>query len=67
MKQLLIAGIIIGLIFAIGFFLDIPENTRDITSFEECAAKYPVMQSYPGQCRTSDGTLFIEDIGESLF
>ena len=33
-----------------------------IASFEECvAAGYPVMESYPRQCRTPDGTLFIED------
>src|SRR3989344_2601372 len=33
-----------------------------IASFEECvAAGYPVMESYPSQCRTPDGTLFVED------
>lgn len=67
MKQLLIAGVIIGFILAIGYFFDIPRDTGSVTNFEECAKKYPVTQSYPGQCRTLDGTLFIEDIGESLF
>lgn len=34
-----------------------------ITSFEECAAAgYPIAESYPRQCRTSDGSLFIEEI-----
>src|SRR3989344_618363 len=33
-----------------------------IASFEECVeAGYPIMESYPRQCRTPDGTLFIED------
>lgn len=31
----------------------------DIASFEECAAAgYPVMESYPEQCRTPDGRTF---------
>jgi hypothetical protein len=29
-----------------------------IDTFEECAAKYPVMESYPEQCRTPDGRIF---------
>ena len=35
---------------------------KSITSFEECANLYDVMESYPRQCRTSDGTLFVEDV-----
>lgn len=35
----------------------------DITSFDECvAAGYPVMESYPRQCRTPDGPTFTEII-----
>lgn len=31
-----------------------------IRNFEECAAAgYPVMESYPEQCRTPDGRLFV--------
>ncbi|UCD03475.1 MAG: hypothetical protein JSV63_04185 [Candidatus Aenigmatarchaeota archaeon] len=38
-----------------------------VTSFEECAAAgNPVMESYPRQCRTPDGTLFVEEIDEPL-
>ncbi len=34
-----------------------------ITNFDECvAAGNPVMESYPQQCRSADGQLFIEDI-----
>lgn len=33
-----------------------------VTNFEECvAAGNPVMESYPRQCRTKDGRLFVED------
>ena len=35
----------------------------EISSFDECvAAGYPVMESYPRQCKTSDGTTFVEEI-----
>ena len=32
------------------------------TSFEECAALYPVMESYPRQCKTPSGLSFTEEI-----
>jgi len=36
-----------------------------ITNFEECVrAGYPIMESYPRQCRTSDGETFVEEIDE---
>ncbi|NND87283.1 MAG: PQQ-dependent sugar dehydrogenase [Nitrosopumilus sp.] len=34
-----------------------------INSFEDCfAAGFPIMESYPRQCRTGDGENFVEDI-----
>lgn len=34
-----------------------------INSFEECAvAGYPIMESYPEQCRTPDGKIFVRKI-----
>lgn len=34
-----------------------------ITNFTECAqAGNPVMESYPRQCRSADGRLFVEDV-----
>ncbi|HNZ83967.1 MAG TPA: hypothetical protein PLA41_02695 [Candidatus Pacearchaeota archaeon] len=34
---------------------------QNISSFDECAqAGYAVMESYPRQCRTADGKIFIE-------
>lgn len=29
-----------------------------IDTFDECAQKYAVMESYPEQCRTPDGRIF---------
>ena len=38
-------------------------DTSVIDSFEDCvAAGNPVMESYPRQCRTSDGKHFVEEI-----
>jgi len=36
---------------------------EEIKNFVECeAAGYPVMESYPRQCRTKEGKLFVEEI-----
>ena len=37
-----------------------------ITSFEECAQHYPVMESYPEQCNTPDGKHFVRNVGNVL-
>lgn len=38
-----------------------------VTSFEECVAEgNPVMDSYPQQCRSADGQLFVAEIDEEL-
>src|SRR3989344_8105207 len=37
-------------------------NFSSVTNFEECvAAGNPVMESYPRQCRSADGKLFVEN------
>lgn len=44
-----------------------PEPTPvSIESFEECAERYPVMESYPPQCVTPEGKRFTQDIGNEL-
>ena len=41
--------------------------TPNINGFEECAsAGYPVLESYPRQCKTPDNRNFTEDIGNEL-
>jgi hypothetical protein len=43
-----------------------PTVTHTIESFEECArAGYPILESYPRQCRTPDGKSFTESIETS--
>lgn len=37
-------------------------NDSEIRSFTDCAAAYPVMESYPRQCKTSDGRTFAEEL-----
>jgi hypothetical protein len=44
-----------------------PTTGLTINSFEDCiAGGFPVMESYPRQCRAGDETLFVEDIGNEL-
>src|SRR3989338_698665 len=51
------------------FFVPLLQNGSDagaITNFKECAdAGNPIMESYPRQCITADGPLFVEDIGNA--
>jgi hypothetical protein len=57
---LLAAG---ALVAAYGRFSGAPKiDPTTVTSFEACAAAYPVMESYPRQCRTPDGRTFAEEI-----
>ncbi len=42
-------------------------DESSIDSFEECAAAgNPIMESYPRQCRTSDGKNFVEEIDSKM-
>lgn len=61
----LVAGSAVAYYFGydIGFEKAIKTN---ITSFDECvAAGFPVMESYPPQCR-ADGKTFTQDIGNEI-
>ena len=52
---LLIAGV------ACSATLDRPTATQEMNSFDDCAkAGYPILESYPRQCRTPDGKVFVE-------
>jgi hypothetical protein len=53
-------GFIIILLVVVYITLD-SKTVREINSFEECVAfGFPVMESYPRQCRTADGRNFVE-------
>lgn len=54
--------IVIFVIIALTIFLIILEHfqVKKIDNFEKCSAKYPIMETYPSQCRTPDGRTFVE-------
>lgn len=56
------------MLLAVGGALYLYDNrTQKIADFPGCVkAGYPVMESYPRQCRTPDGQAFREDIGNEL-
>jgi hypothetical protein len=38
-----------------------PTITKEMNSFDDCAkAGYPILESYPRQCRAPDGRIFVE-------
>jgi hypothetical protein len=49
-----------------GILIYSPKPKPEITTFEQCAALYPVMESYPEQCNTPDGKHFVRDISNDL-
>lgn len=59
--------VLLATIFGMQYLLESRDTPADtITSFEECvAAGNPVMESYPRQCRTADGDLFVEEIDDA--
>lgn len=61
-------GIGVAVLILVAFAYDQGKvRVPEITSFAECAAAgFPVMESYPRQCRTHNGQTFREDIGNEL-
>mgnify|MGYP002629144644 CR=1 FL=1 len=65
-KAGIIFVILIVIIGIIGAFTD-SKQQRLATSFDECViAVGEVMESYPRQCKTDGGRIFVEDIGNEL-
>lgn len=69
MKRLIFLGIIVIIVLiAVAIFWEniFVEKPLSATSFEECLALgYPILESYPRQCKAPNGML-IEDIGNEL-
>lgn len=67
MKTTTLLGILVVLVIVAGLLLALSETAKQqrilsITTFEECAsAGYPIMESYPEQCRTPDGRVFVNE------
>lgn len=53
--------ILLGLLY---YFYVGSQEIKSIDSFEKCAKKYAVAESYPRQCWTPDGKHFVESISE---
>lgn len=65
-KLVLLCVSLILIIFGAYYFQN-ADFSRKVTSFDECvSAGYPVMESYPQQCRVKDGKTFTQDIGNEL-
>lgn len=65
-------GLVIVLTLIAGLLLSLSNIAKQqrmysITTFRECAdAGYPIMESYPEQCRTPDGRLFVNEEVEQI-
>lgn len=72
MKRIIITLFSVLLAFAVIFLIVYPMLKKPKTkpaakNFQECiAAGYPVLESYPRQCRDSAGTLHTEVIKEGF-
>jgi len=56
-------GVVLHAVYYFGMQKD--DAAQAIASFEECAAAgYPIMESYPEQCRAGDGQTFVRDISD---
>jgi hypothetical protein len=66
-KTTKLLGLLVVLVIIAGLLLSLSSIARQqrvlsIGSFEDCAlAGYPIMESYPEQCRTPDGRTFINE------
>ena len=59
------ASVIILFVFAAWKIAYIPDSGKTIADFDDCVnAGYPVMESYPRQCRTPEGNAFTEKISK---
>ncbi|MFH0987472.1 MAG: Gmad2 immunoglobulin-like domain-containing protein [Patescibacteria group bacterium] len=63
--SILIAIVIVAT--GIWFYLNYYKIPSELKSFDDCVkAGYPIMESYPRQCKVPDGEVFTEDIGNEL-
>jgi hypothetical protein len=68
-QKILISIVVIIALAGLGFWAYKSQNnitsnqSLTVTNFEECKqAGYPIMESYPAQCRTASGELFVQVI-----
>jgi hypothetical protein len=56
--KIILGTVIAMIVLVVGLVAHNIQQVAAIDTFEKCAAKYPVMTSYPEQCRTPDGRIF---------
>ncbi len=62
-----IIGIVVAVAAVAAWLVYFKSSSLEVQNFEECIkAGYPVMESYPRQCKATDGKTFTEDIGNEL-
>ncbi len=66
MNKILLILVLLAVLSGLAYYVierGTPAADRTVTSFEECVAEgNPVMESYPRQCRSQNGELFVEQI-----
>jgi hypothetical protein len=59
---LLVAALVFLAILAVVAIMDAQSRIQSIDNFDDCvAAGYPVQESYPERCTTSDGHSFVNE------
>ncbi len=71
MKKTFLVTFLLVFIFVSWFIFFSPKKVvapvKEVLSFENCVqAGYPVMESYPRQCKTPDGRTYAEEIVEKI-
>lgn len=71
MKKTFLVTFLLVFIFVSWFIFFSPKKviapSKDVLSFEDCVrAGYPVMESYPRQCKTPDGRTYAEELVEKI-
>lgn len=61
---ILVGVLMIGLLSVGGYYFYNQQKLKAITDFESCAKYFLVLLSYPGQCNTSDGRHFVQELSE---
>lgn len=64
MKKTIIIATVAVVVIAGGLYRERQSTLGAIDSFEKCAKLYPVMETFPEQCRTPDGRLFVRELLE---
>jgi hypothetical protein len=65
---MLVIGLVFGAALVAGGYYGLQQEQKTkvaaINSFKDCAKLFPVMESYPAQCNTSDGKHFVQEVKE---